>query len=55
MHNDLKKAYLKKGKEQAILRRHPWVFSGAVREIDEVEEGDLVEVSTIKGISLLLE
>lgn len=54
MHNDLKKAYLKKGKEQAILRRHPWVFSGAVREIDEVEEGDLVEVLDSKGSLLAI-
>jgi len=49
LHNDLKKAYLKKGKEQAILRRHPWVFSGAIHEIEVVEEGDLVEVIDSRG------
>ncbi len=33
------------GKEKAILRRHPWIFSGAVRRIDgEPLEGDLVDV-----------
>ena len=33
------------GKEKALLRRHPWVFSGAVKRIvGEPQEGDLVDV-----------
>lgn len=33
------------GKEKAILRHHPWIFSGAVKRIDgEPQEGDLVDV-----------
>lgn len=33
------------GKEKALQRRHPWIFSGAVRNIDgEPQEGDLVDV-----------
>lgn len=33
------------GKEKAILRRHPWIFSGAVKRIEgEPQEGDLVDV-----------
>ena len=33
------------GKEKAILRRHPWIFSGAVKRIDgDPQEGDLVDV-----------
>lgn len=36
---------LKKGKEESLLRFHPWVFSGAINNIDgAVEEGDVVTV-----------
>jgi 23S rRNA (cytosine1962-C5)-methyltransferase len=36
---------LKKGKEESLLRFHPWVFSGAINKIDgTVEEGDVVTV-----------
>ncbi len=38
------------GKEKAILRRHPWIFSGAVRRIEgEPQEGDLVDVVDAHG------
>ncbi len=38
------------GKEKAILRRHPWIFSGAVRRIDGTpQEGDLVDVVDARG------
>ena len=38
------------GKEKAILRRHPWIFSGAVKRIDgEPQEGDLVDVFDARG------
>ena len=38
------------GKEKAILRRHPWIFSGAVKRIDgELQEGDLVDVVDARG------
>ena len=41
---------LNKGKENSLLRRHPWVFSGAIRRIDgEVSEGDFVEVFSFGG------
>ena len=44
------KIFLHKGKEQSILRKHPWVFSGAIRKMEgEVEEGDLVSVFTARG------
>lgn len=40
-----KKVYLKPGKEQSIMRRHPWIFSGALKKmVHEPEEGELVEV-----------
>ncbi len=36
---------LKPGKEQSLLRFHPWVFSGAIKQLPtELEEGDFVEV-----------
>ncbi|HJS01569.1 MAG TPA: class I SAM-dependent rRNA methyltransferase [Flavobacterium sp.] len=39
------KIILKQGKEKSILRRHPWVFSGAVYGVSrEVEDGEMVEV-----------
>ncbi len=37
-------------KEKAILRRHPWIFSGAVKRIDgQPQEGDLVDVVDAHG------
>lgn len=39
------KIYLKPGKEQSLLRFHPWVFSGAIKNKEaEPAEGELVEV-----------
>lgn len=36
---------LKKGKEEALLRFHPWIFSGAIQRIEgNPEEGDIVEI-----------
>ena len=41
---------LKSGKEQSLLRFHPWIFSGAIHEIiGKVEEGDVVEVYSQKN------
>ena len=38
------------GKEKAVMRRHPWLFSGAVqREEGNPAEGDLVDVCTHDG------
>lgn len=39
------KIMLKSGKDQSILRRHPWIFSGAIKKIyGSPKEGDLVQV-----------
>lgn len=39
------KIYLKKGKEESLKRFHPWVFSGAIQNIEEgIKEGDIVDV-----------
>lgn len=41
---------LKPGKEESILRHHPWVFSGAIaRIIGEPEEGDYAVVKSASG------
>ncbi len=46
----MSKIFLHKGKEQSILRKHPWLFSGAIRKIEgDVAEGDLVSVYTARG------
>lgn len=48
--SDYKKIILKKGKEDSLLRRHPWIFSGAIYSADnELQEGDVVNVYTSKG------
>ena len=45
-----KQVYLRKGKEESLLRFHPWVFSGAIATLDEgIEEGEIVKVITSKG------
>ena len=44
-----KKVYLKPGKEESLKRFHPWVFSGAIANVEgEPEEGEVVDVYTSK-------
>ena len=46
----MKQIQLKRGKEESLLRFHPWVFSGAIQHIDEdISEGDVVRVVTSSG------
>ena len=46
----MKHIYLKKGKEESLQRRHPWVFSGAIERMDEdISEGEVVDVCTKNG------
>lgn len=41
---------LKKGKEKAVLQRHPWVFSGAIEQISaNPVNGDIVRLTDAKG------
>ena len=41
---------LKKGKEKAVLQRHPWVFSGAIEQVKgKPENGDIVRLVDTKG------
>ena len=46
------KIFLRRGKEESLLRRHPWIFSGAIERVEcdgELSEGALVDVYTSKG------
>lgn len=44
------KILLKQGKDQSLLRFHPWVFSGAIKKIEGTPaEGELVEVTSNEG------
>ena len=42
--------HLAPGKDKAVIRRHPWLFSGAVRLVEgNPQEGDLVDVVAADG------
>ena len=41
---------LKRGKEESLLRFHPWVFSGAIECVEEgTEEGEVVRIVSKNG------
>lgn len=41
---------LRKGKEESLLRKHPWIFSGAIQSADQdMQEGDVVRVLSSRG------
>ncbi len=47
------KIHLKKGREESLLRRHPWLFSGAIARIEgEPYEGDIVAIVSHSGETL---
>ena len=47
------KVILKRGREESLLRFHPWVFSGAIAEVQGAPaEGDLVSVHASDGAVL---
>jgi len=49
----LPRLFLKPGREKSLLRRHPWIFSGAVERIEgDVEPGGEVLVADAKGKNL---
>ena len=44
------KIFLKSGKEDAVLRKHPWIFSGAIAQLEgKPEDGDIVSVHKKNG------
>ena len=41
---------LKPGRERSALNRHPWVYSGAIKQLEgEPSDGDIVEVADSQG------
>ncbi len=43
------KIVLRSGKDEAVRRYHPWIFSGAIKKIfGEINEGDVVDVYSAK-------
>ncbi len=49
----MKKLILKKGREKAILRRHPWIFSGAIQSVQgQPTPGETVAVHQSDGLFL---
>lgn len=46
----MKKLIVKAGREKSLLRRHPWIFSGAVKSLDNgTASGDMIRVSAEDG------
>ena len=49
----MKKIILRKGREKSLLRRHPWIFSGAVERIEgDPGSGETVKVLAADGTFL---
>ncbi len=40
----LPKVIIKQGRERAMQNRHPWIYSGAVKEMPNIENGEMVEL-----------
>ena len=50
MMNKYKTIILKRGKEDSLLRKHPWIFSGAIHTCsDKINEGEVVRVLSNNG------
>jgi 23S rRNA (cytosine1962-C5)-methyltransferase len=45
----MKKIVIKAGREKSLLRRHPWIFSGAVKQSGGALSGDIVRVQAEDG------
>jgi 23S rRNA (cytosine1962-C5)-methyltransferase len=51
--SELPRVILKHGRERAVLKGHPWVFSGAVARVEgEVNPGDVGEIYSSDGLFL---
>ncbi len=47
-----KKLILRPGREKAIKNFHHWIFSGAIREADDFEDGEILSVYSASGEKL---
>ncbi|MBS0616050.1 MAG: class I SAM-dependent rRNA methyltransferase [Verrucomicrobia bacterium] len=45
----MSRVVLKKGREASLLRRHPWIFSGAIHDMPLCQPGDILTVYTYDG------
>ncbi len=49
----MKKIILKDGREKSLLRRHPWIFSGAIGRVEGAPaDGDTVQIHSAQGAFL---
>ncbi len=49
----MKKILLKAGREKSLLRRHPWIFSGAIDRVEGAPvDGDTVQIHSTQGAFL---
>jgi 23S rRNA (cytosine1962-C5)-methyltransferase len=49
----VKSIQIRKGKEHSLLRKHPWVFSGAIySDVSSIEDGEVVVIENQKGLFL---
>ncbi len=46
---DMKKIIIKPGREKSLLRKHPWVFSGAVKSSDGAVSGEMIKLVAEDG------
>ncbi len=44
-YTNMKKIYLKKGRERSLEKRHPWIYSGAIERMPEgLQSGEIIEI-----------
>jgi 23S rRNA (cytosine1962-C5)-methyltransferase len=46
---DVLAVVLHKNKDKAVKNRHPWIFSGAVKDLPEFEDGAILPVRNGDG------
>ncbi|MFY8108126.1 MAG: class I SAM-dependent rRNA methyltransferase [Bacteroidia bacterium] len=44
--SEYKKLILKSGRERSLVNRHPWVFSGAVKDLPKAKNGEIIQIVT---------
>jgi 23S rRNA (cytosine1962-C5)-methyltransferase len=45
----MSRVILKDGKEKSVLKRHPWIFSGAIAQMPSFSDGEILPVYSAKG------
>jgi 23S rRNA (cytosine1962-C5)-methyltransferase len=45
----MKKVVLKEGREKSVLKRHPWIFSGAIAQLPSIEPGEVCALHAASG------